>query len=138
MTPRIDSRLTESDSAPDSERDPIPEIMEETKEYGKPANKPRRFSETAITTETKDAEARLGRLNLDDICEECKIDSRDRFKSKMQYSKPLNSDRNGKVSPRRSPKKSEPFSFKEKDTKKGTGSITPRKQKEKLSLPKIS
>jgi len=140
MTPRIDSRQTETDSAPDSYRGPISEALEETTtEYGKPTNKPRRFTETAITKELKDL--RLGRLSLDDICEECKVESIGMVKSKRQYAQGISSvekEREGRGSPRRSMRKlNDPFMAKEKGIKTGSGSVTPREQKQKLSLPKI-
>lgn len=134
MTPRIDSRQTETDSAPDTYRSLVTETEEQTTEYGKPANKPRRFSETAITKETRDIQTKVGKLNLDDICEECNNESTDRYRTKLQYGP----EKLGKLPVQRTPRKTSDFSSQRVKEYQGKGSVTPRKQTQRLSLPKLS
>lgn len=143
MTPRIDSRNTETDSVPETYRshvtDALEQTTEQTTEYGKPANKPRRFSETGITKEKHETETiqKPGRLSLDDICEDCDMDRTVGFKSRHQYSQALSGQ--GKAVAQKTPRKaSELFTPREKGLSKGNGSVTPRKQSHRLSLPKLS
>ncbi|XP_060562870.1 uncharacterized protein LOC132722391, partial [Ruditapes philippinarum] len=128
MTPRLDSRLTESDSAPETFRsyESEPNRRTEESQYGSTVlgGRERPF---------KNKDYKLQKLNLEDVCDSCDTDKPDISRPIMQYSKLQ--DTGTKMAATRTPRR-----FSELKVVKETGDLTyftPRHTKARVSLPKI-
>ena len=128
MAPRLDSRLTESDSAPES--------------YRSQGSEPkRRIEETAYGNKVStgkdrlrsNSESKVHKLSLQDICDTCDAEKPDINKSRLQYSKLQ--ETGTKMATGRTPRK-----FSELKVVKERGDLayfTPRNNKNRVSLPRI-
>jgi hypothetical protein len=128
MTPRLDSRLAESDSAPETFRsyESEPNRRTEESQYGSTVlgGKERPF---------KNKDYKFQKLNLEDVCDSCDTTKPDIHRPIMQYSKLQ--DTGTKMAAARTPRR-----FSELKVVKETGdltSFTPRHTKARVSLPKI-
>lgn len=135
MTPRLDSRLTESDSAPETYRSQASEInrVPETEfNYMAIKEKSRKTSDTDVNREPKTT-----KLNLHDICEDCEPEKVERIKTRPPFSKLQNTSIKMAFS-KSQRRASEQSSNKERQLVTNSMALTtPRDPKSRLSLPKI-
>lgn len=137
MTPRVDSRVKETDSAPETYRSNVSCVqgIEETafNNHTVPDKSPK-SAENGYAKDSK-----VGKLILGEICEECDTDKMEKFRSRMQYSR--SQDTAMKMAFPKSPRKFEDTSLlrDRESTNSNKNTAYPQKNfKSRMALPKIT